>query len=197
MGEKGFATIFALCLILATALVFKGIQESETNHTNETANFLAEAELQNAADSAIYIAVETVRLAKKNGIELLPKKVQPYLNREEFQHDFDTITRTSEHFGTITVESWGEQINIHRYNVSYGTNDEDSSSVTKNFAREVKTKNKVVLLKGYLFFSVAEATNEQTGKKIYRRALAYVLEGSDDTTINFMEVPMSSYKFKN
>ena len=64
MNEKGFATIFGLCLILAIALVVKGIQESEMNHAYETSDFQTEFELQNLADSGIYRAVDEIKKKK-------------------------------------------------------------------------------------------------------------------------------------
>ena len=53
MNEKGFATILGLCLILAIALVVKGIQESEGNHVYATTDFQTEYDLQNAAEVGI------------------------------------------------------------------------------------------------------------------------------------------------
>ena len=185
MNEKGFATILGLCLILIIALVVKGIQAAETNHAYETSDFQAEFELQNAADSAIYAAVDKVLVAKENGEELLPVNSNPYMfnSRLNNQRKLITTTTTTEHMGTITVEAWGEQINIHPYKVKY-TGD-------NNVAQKLKPD-----APSYVFFSVAQATSKHTGKKIYRRAFAYVLRDGDET-INFMEVPMSSYKFGN
>ena len=54
MRQKGFATIFGLCMILAIALCVKSIQEAEMNHARETTNFQTELELQSAADGGIY-----------------------------------------------------------------------------------------------------------------------------------------------
>ncbi|MBQ7454584.1 MAG: hypothetical protein IJS69_06015, partial [Selenomonadaceae bacterium] len=61
MNQRGFATIFGLCLILVIALIVKGIQAAEFNHIHETADFQTEIDLQNAADGGIYEAVEEVR----------------------------------------------------------------------------------------------------------------------------------------
>lgn len=185
-AEKGFATILGLCLILVIALVVKGIQAAETNHAYETADFQAEFELQNAADSAIYAAVDKVLVAKENGEEILPVNNTPGIanSRQNNQRKLITTTTTSEHFGKITVRAYGEQINIHPYQVSYkGDND--------NVANKLNPDD---LLPSYVFYSVAQATSKHTGKKIYRRAFAYVLRDGD-ATIHFMEVPMSSYRF--
>ncbi len=59
MKQKGFATIFGLCLILILALVVKGIQEAEANHAREVLNFEMEQMLQSAAESGIVEVVET------------------------------------------------------------------------------------------------------------------------------------------
>ena len=39
MSQKGFATFFGLCLILAVALCAKSIQESETNYSYAAAGY--------------------------------------------------------------------------------------------------------------------------------------------------------------
>lgn len=61
MKQKGFATIFGLCLILVVALIVKGIQEAEANHAREVSNFELEQALQSAAESGIIEAAELVR----------------------------------------------------------------------------------------------------------------------------------------
>ena len=68
MKQKGFATIFGLCLILILALVVKGIQEAEANHAREVLNFEMEQMLQSAAESGIVEVVETgtFKSAKEN-----------------------------------------------------------------------------------------------------------------------------------
>ena len=61
MKQKGFATIFGLCLMLIVALIVKGIQESEANHAREVLNFEMEQALQNAAESGIVEASKRVK----------------------------------------------------------------------------------------------------------------------------------------
>ena len=63
-NERGFVTIFALCLIIVVALVVRGIQESDANRNKEADILLAEFDLQNAADGGIYEAAEKVRVGK-------------------------------------------------------------------------------------------------------------------------------------
>ena len=180
MNEKGFATIFGLCLILVIALIVKGIQEAEMNHAYETTDFQAEFDLQNAADSAL---VEAIDLVLSKSVTLPTKDDQRA--RQYSQYQFPTITKTSERLGNITVTVWGEEALIQPYKVNYKSNG-------KNVAEKDKDKNRHSG-DGYFFFSRAEATI--TGGKIYRRAAAYVLQSENYKTIHFMEVPMSEYTF--
>lgn len=64
MNEKGFFTIIALGFLLICALSIKIIQSSEMNNAITTTNFVIEAELQNAADSALNEAVEKISVDK-------------------------------------------------------------------------------------------------------------------------------------
>lgn len=180
MNQKGFATILSLCLILAIALVVKGIQESETNHAYESANFQAEFDLQNAAESVVVEAADKVL----SGEIILPVNKNPYAvnSRQKYQIQIISTTKNSAHIGTITAEAWGERINLQPYKVSY--------SDTKNTASKDGDAKEA-----YFFFSRVSA-NGHAGKKIYRRATAYIF-ADGDTTIKFMEVPMSSYTFQN
>lgn len=184
MNQKGFATIFGLCLIVVIALVVKGIEESEMNHAYEATNYQAAFDLQNAADSGIYKAVE---LALSDPT-LLP--VNPgYSHRNDYQYKFSDLKIKSTHFGTITVETWGERMAIHPYKVDY------------TYIRAVEDKQRLIkdangnpiYQEAYVFFSVASA--DGLSGKIYRRAFAYVF-AEGDRTIHFMEVPTSSYIFK-
>ena len=173
--EKGFATIFSLCLILVIALIVKGIQEAETNHAYETANFQAEMELQNAADSAL------IEIADKilSGEETLPTN-EPYMRRRNFQREF-TVNKTSKRLGKITIIVCAEKVNVQAYNVNYA----------------VRPKPKAIRVtgddvKGYVLFSMAQVTSDHGGE-IYRRSFAYVKP--DDEAIHFMELPSSDYNF--
>ena len=71
MNQRGFATIFGLCLILAVVLVVKGIQEAEANHVREVMNFHTEQALQHAAESAIVEAAEIIRKAAPSETDTL------------------------------------------------------------------------------------------------------------------------------
>ena len=104
MKQKGFATIFGLCLILVVALIVKGIQEAEANHAREVVNFQMEQALQSSAESGIVYAAESVDW--KNLDDRTTFKIT-----KEFQHDNQRIK--------INVEIRGERGNIYIKKKSY------------------------------------------------------------------------------
>lgn len=102
MRQKGFATIFGLCLILVVALIVKGIQDAEANHAREVVNFETEQALQLAAESAIVEAAEKVRngdvtLPYSNGVKQMSQRPIPVTNSDD----------------KITVDVWGERGKIY------------------------------------------------------------------------------------
>ena len=173
MTEKGFATIFSLCLILVIALIVKGIQEAETNHAYETTNFQVEMELQNAADGALVEVADKIL----SGEETLPDKM-PYIPRQFFQREF-TVKKNSKLLGNITVKVWCENINVQAYNVDHA-----AKKAIRVAADDVT---------GYVLFSMAQVKSDHGGGNIYRRSFAYIADS--DETIHFMEVPSSDYSF--
>ena len=70
MNERGFFTIAALGLLLIVALSIKIIQSSEMNNAVIATNFVIEAELQNAADSALNVAIEKISFDKIIRVQL-------------------------------------------------------------------------------------------------------------------------------
>ena len=184
MNEKGFATIFGLCLILAIALVVKGIQESEMNHAYETSDFQTEFELQNLADSGIYRAVDAIKedhlkdTSEDDSREpLLPfNRIFPALSnagRNDGQGRLIPKPGTIKNTDSINLEVWGERIFMNHYERQYPSYDKVLMETTK---------------KAYVLFSWAEVESKQ----IYRRAFAYVLfneDGTSDSVIHFMELP--------
>ena len=108
MRQKGFATIFGLCLMLVVALIVKGIQEAEANHAREVVNFETEQALQLAAESAIVEAAESVR----NGVTTLPisNGVRKYSQRP--------IPVGEPKNKKISVEVWGERGKIYVNNLA-------------------------------------------------------------------------------
>ena len=184
MSQKGFATLFGLCLILAVALCAKSIQESEMNYSYAAADYQAEFELQNAAVSGIYEAAELVGSGE---VILDVNEFPTYGNRRNFQ--VEVVNRTITHkdekhrLKEIHLRVWGERLDgsyqkVTRYEVKYPS-------------RKLTDKGKK---SGYILLSVAESSNERTDGKIYRSAFAYVLsekqaDGTykDEPTIYFME----------
>ena len=169
MKQKGFATIFGLCLALVFALIVKGIQEAETNHAREVSNFQLEQALQNAAYGGILEAAEYVNknpdyLPYEEG-QITTQRTVPVKNTT-FKNDEQTIQ--------VTVEVWGERGKIYFYKKR------SVSGTIKN----TETKAPQV---GVYFMSLATIKNGFWGEKIYRRAYAYVLD--NDPTIYFMELP--------
>jgi len=192
MRQKGFATILGLCLILVVALVVRGIEETERNHTYETTDAGAEFELQNAADGALVAAAGKVISGE---VELPRNEEQIRING---QHEFPVKKINSKKFGEITVRTWGERVEIHQYRVEYNAEDEDTGTKTNVAKKSTYNKKLIPPAQSYLFFSVATADSPHTGGKIYRRAFAYVTEkniADGKPTIYFMEFPQSDYKF--
>ena len=189
MNEKGFATILGLCLILAIALVVKGIQEAEMNHAYETADFEVESALQHAAELGIYAAAEIVR----NTPDILLLNENPSLagnGRDKYQKQLIPPTNKFSD-KNIKVEVWGERILFRNYKVKYGAESETDSS-KENVAELIKEDDEV-----YIFFSRAEVENDRTGGQIYRRAFAYILVNDADMKIHFMGLPTRNYTFAN
>ena len=185
MNEKGFATILGLCLILAIALVVKGIQESEGNHAHETTDFQAEFDLQNAAEIGIYTTAANVKseLAKGNQ-NILPfnRELNP---RKNYQREFN-VPPIETSSGSITVKVWGERMLIVPYKVDYAQKTNDNKYKTYWDFEDNRNKQKALG-----FFSKAELTSPRTGGKLYRRAFGYVLLEEDDTSdwrLHFLNV---------
>ena len=174
MKQKGFATILSLCLILVIALIVKGIQESEANHAREVLNFEMEQALQSAAESGIFEAAEYVR---KNPDYL------PYIEKNQtFKKTIPVSNKTFYHGERkvkITVEVWGERGQIYLFPTN-------------------RPGNKIYKSDGHFgiyFMSRATIKKGVLGEDVYRRAYAHVRSEkdgetfTDDTTINFMELP--------
>ncbi len=176
MRQKGFATIFALCLILVIALIVRSIQEAEANHAREVVNFETEQALQLAAESGIVEAADFVRqnpnfLPVSDGPWVVSKKQIPI-----------HVTGSDDN---ITIEVWGERGKIYLY-------PEDKSEI-----KAVRFNTGFYpSYDGVYFMSRATIDKGAFGEKIYRRAFGYVHsekqdDGTwkDDTTIHFMELP--------
>ena len=165
MRQKGFATIFGLCLVLVIALIVKGIQEAAANHAREVFNFQMEQTLQSAAESGVVEAAEYVRktpdfLPYTEGNFTVAKTIP--VSSKTFKHG-DKIFK-------ITLEVRGERGKIYLCPAS---------------RNKVSQKDAHV---GVYLMSRATIKSGIWGTDIYRRAYAYFLD-DDDTTIHFMELP--------
>ena len=168
MRQKGFATIFGLCLILIIALCVKGIQDAEANHAREVVNFETEQSLQLAAESAI---VEAIDYVLENPLPYVEKDPTVKVEIPVANPDDD-----------ITVEVWGERGKIY----SYPENKYEINAMHFN--------NGIYPVKlGVYFMATATIDGGFFGEKIYRRAYAYIVDG--DATIYFMELPTSSRNY--
>ena len=148
------------------------------NHAYEAANFHAEFDLQNAADSGIYEAAEKIRVTQEINGERLPWDKRQKL-----------FSRTKQiHGQNIQVTVWGKRLNVQSHRRNYPTG---------------KTKQGSPKY-GYTLLSIAELTDD-TGSKKYRRAFAYVIDGHGESTeqtvapdkkdvIHFMELPSGETK---
>lgn len=181
MRQKGFATIFALCLILVIALIVRSIQEAEANHAREVVNFETEQALQLAAESGIVEAADKVR----NGIVTLP-----YSTAQPSDKVPIPVNNPDDE---ITVEVWGERGKIYHYNKkNNGTLNLEYFTILDEDGKEIVAKNHC---DGFYLMSRATIDKSSFGEKIYRRAYAYVIDDAElaaefkNTTIHFMELP--------
>lgn len=142
-NERGFFTIVGLCLLLTVAISIMGVQEFETNYSHGAENALLEAELKNAAESALIEAIKDPNLKSKT-------------------------------FGEITVQIERRQPVEGVENIHF----EKDKYVTK--ALDLKSKS------GTIFIAVASCDSKFMEGKIYRRALAFVLEDDPNQTIHFV-----------
>lgn len=151
-NQHGFFTVIGLCFLLAISICVKNIQESEKIFSVDVANFQAETELQNFAESALIEAAEKIKLQP----ELVPKPANYYGIRSDRQHKIFTPSKNSARLKNIKVEVYGEYGNIHS---ELGR---ESDAIISNSDRE-----------GILLFSVASADSKVDGKKIYRSRFAF------------------------
>lgn len=61
MNERGFFTVVGLCLLLILAISITGVQEFEGNYASGIDSVQVEKELQNFAESALLMHIETSR----------------------------------------------------------------------------------------------------------------------------------------
>ena len=186
MNQKGFATILGLCLILAIALVVKGIQESERNHAYATTDFQAEFDLQNAAESGIYMAAAEVKRELETDEKYLPFK-SDYVRSP--QKKIISKSMISSSGSKIYVDVWCERLLIIPYKVNYAPEPDVANKINDGKTIEERVS--------YAFFSKAELNSSRAGGKLYRRAFAYVLSDDSSWTVHFMNVTAGGYTYKD
>ena len=172
MRQKGFATIFGLCLILVIAIIVKGIQEAENYNAREVVNFYLEQQLQNVAESGIYRAIEIARKDKDHSI--LPEagtwnngvrddgKRKILIETKPVAHGESTID--------ILVEVWGNRGKIYPLD----KNGNEKSGEERD---------------GVYFMACASTDSIFFRGKNDRRAYAYVLDDDSYKVVHFMESP--------
>lgn len=178
MNQKGFATIFGLCLIMALALCVKGIQESEMNQHYATNDFQTEINLQNAAEGGIYAAADSVRRELALNKDYLP------LSKSEFRSDHQ-VKVFSDKQGDISVDVWAERVLIYPYKVDYNIRIGGKYRANRVGGGKPLEDHEV-----YTLFSRAEVDSVRVGRKFYRHAFAYVeldADGNSDTVVHFMD----------
>lgn len=161
MNEKGFFTITAICLLLMITLSVKTVQETERNFSYEAKNFQIELELQNAADSGIYEAVEKIQ----NGTVKInfPTEVDMILNRKYRQKKISVIQPEN-----ISVEVYAERGKIEEYERKYSA--EDDYTGGKGYKDEFLNTTH----DGIILIAAASVEDKTTNTKKFRRSLAYI-----------------------
>ena len=182
MNQKGFATVLGLCLIMAIALCVKGIQEAQMNQSYVTTDFQAEIDLQNAAESGIYAAVDIIR--QKLAVNKDYLKIAESNRRYHRVPVFSTTQKTSS--GDISVDVWAERVLIFPYEVNYSVPRVGSKYKAFLIHDGKELKDREV----YTVSSSAGIYIERIGKKLYRNSFAYIefdADGNSSTTIHFMD----------
>ncbi len=158
--QRGFFTVIGLCFLLAVSICVKNIQESQKIYSFSAADFQAEQELQNVADSALIEAAEKIKLDPN----LLPKLTNYLGNRASCQYQISVNQpKESPRLGKISVRVYGERGNIH-------------SELGKESDAMISLKNR----DGIILLSVASSPSRIYDRKIYRRSLAFVEDDSPE-----------------
>lgn len=164
--ESGFFTVIGLCFLLAVSICIKNIQESQAIYSFNAADYQAEQELQNAADSALIEAAEKIQKVNSEGTpeeleQIIPTPPMYYASRAERQFHILTVTKNYSRLKNIKVEVYGERGNIQF------TKSKDSTATLPPDAE------------GVILISVASANSRLDDKKIYRRSLAFIYLADD------------------
>ena len=165
MNQRGFATIFGLCMVLVVAFIVKGIQEAEANHAREVMSFEMEQALQHAAESGIVEAAEYVR----QNPDFLPKAATFVVSKKKIPVDNKTF-KHGEQSITITLEVWGERGKIY-FN---GKNEKDGVYFMSTALAETNLWSKKIYRRAYAY-----VLSDKQADDTYK----------DHTTLHFMELP--------
>lgn len=166
-NERGFFTIAGLCLLLAVALCIQGVQEFEENYSVGATSFQIEHELQNAAESAL------VEAAEKNN---LPPYNQ-YGANDTYQREIEVSTpKVSDRLKNFSIKVIGERAPFARYNRSYS---KDTEADFKD--KPAADGNHDWVKRTTVIISVASCDSNFIGGRIYRRAMAYVIDDDPET----------------
>ncbi len=155
--ERGFFTIIGLLFLLLATICVKNIQEAGAVYSNVTINFRDEAELQNIAESALVEALEK-----------LPAFETMTLNKEEKIYINPTKNNSA----------WLKNIEVKVAYIYCKIYTRLGKESTANFVE--LDDHQVKMPKGVVLISVASATSNFTGEKIYRRSLAYIADSAPE-----------------
>ena len=168
MNERGFFTIIGLCLLLIAAISIKGVNEFETNYSRGVTNYQIEHYLQTLAESYLNNNIDS--------IENLPQKI-----------NLGNISYGELIFKNVEVEIYGRHDTIQFWQRIYRKNENYDDEPIKDSDDTNLTKDGIIIL------SVASCDSPFIGGKMYRRALAYVLDDDPETenideseTVHFM-----------
>ena len=176
MNEHGFFTMIGLCFLLMATICVLNIQESGKIFAYDTANFQAELELQNIADSALIEAAEKIRLQP----DLLPQAI--FLVQSSNQYNISVSNNyTSDLLKNISVEVYGERGKIYQGTRKYKSVGPPEDKIDQY--KDQDGKNKDVKDEGIILISVASCDGKIFEGKIFRRSFAYIL---DDNIIHYM-----------
>lgn len=158
-NERGFFTIVGLCLLLALAVCIRGVQEFEGNYSVGATSFQVEHELQNAAESALVEAAEKKITFNDTAAHEIPVS-QP---------------NVSDRLKNFSVKVFEKHMPVARYRRTYESDSKYKDSVVKD------AENRDWVRRTTIIISVASCDSNFIGGKIYRCALAYVIDDDSDT----------------
>lgn len=166
MNERGFFSLVGICFLLIAAIFVKGLQEYESNYYGIAQNFQDEVDLQNAADNALVMAMEDLKIALEENPNASIEN--PILN---------------ETWGKIHVEVYAKKNTLEFKRRYYDT----ASSYTD---KSTTIPNK----KGIVLMSVASRDSDKMIGKIYRQSLGYFFVGENENETKYIHFMKSLNK---